>query len=99
MNSGGPVSTCQSEGPGLSQHHGRLGSPWRWPRRALVALLRSYKRFLSPLLPPSCRFTPTCAEYAMEAVGKYGVCKGIWLAGWRVLRCNPLCRGGYDPVP
>ncbi len=73
--------------------------PWCWPRLILINLLRTYKRYLSPLLPPSCRFTPTCAEYAIEAVSKYGIFRGLFLTCWRLLRCNPFCRGGYDPVP
>lgn len=68
-------------------------------KRLLLALLRFYKRKISPGLPPSCRFQPTCSEYAMEAIEKYGAWKGGWLALWRVLRCNPFCKGGYDPVP
>ncbi len=65
----------------------------------VLLLLRGYKLFLSPLLPPACRFTPTCSEYAAEAVAKYGVIRGGWLAVRRLLRCNPLCQSGYDPVP
>lgn len=57
-----------------------------------------YKRYLSPLLPQSCRFEPTCSEYAREALRKYGLWKGLLLSLWRVLRCNPYSRGGYDPV-
>lgn len=79
---------------------------FRWTRRcadamraAVLALLRFYKRQISPLLPPSCRFSPTCSEYAMEAVQKYGVRRGGWMAIKRVLRCNPFHEGGYDPVP
>ncbi len=68
-------------------------------KRLLLALLRFYKRRISPGLPPSCRFQPTCSEYAMEAIEKYGTWKGGALALWRVLRCNPLSKGGYDPVP
>jgi len=68
-------------------------------KRVLLALLRFYKRNISPTLPPSCRFRPTCSEYAMEAIAKYGALKGGWLALKRILRCNPLCKGGYDPVP
>jgi putative membrane protein insertion efficiency factor len=68
-------------------------------KRVLLALLRFYKRSISPLLPNACRFTPTCSEYAMEAIQKHGALKGTWLAIWRVLRCNPFCKGGYDPVP
>ena len=71
----------------------------RLPSRAAILLLKGYKRFLSPLLPPACRFVPTCSEYAAEAIGKHGIVKGSALALWRLLRCNPLCRGGYDPVP
>jgi len=68
-------------------------------KRVLIALVRGYRRYVSPLLPPSCRFTPTCSEYAVEALQKYGAWKGGWLAVWRILRCNPFCKGGYDPVP
>jgi len=68
-------------------------------RKPLLFLLRIYKKYVSPGLPPSCRFTPTCSEYAMEAVEKHGALRGGLLAVWRVLRCNPFCKGGYDPVP
>jgi putative membrane protein insertion efficiency factor len=68
-------------------------------KRILIAIVRGYKKFISPLLPPSCRFTPTCSEYAMEAISKHGAMKGSMLAIWRILRCNPFCKGGYDPVP
>ncbi len=68
-------------------------------KRAMIALVRGYKKYISPLLPPSCRFTPTCSEYAMEAIQKHGAWKGGLLAIWRILRCNPFCKGGYDPVP
>lgn len=68
-------------------------------KRVLIAIVRAYKKYISPLLPPSCRFTPTCSEYAMEALSKHGAWKGSLLAIWRILRCNPFCKGGYDPVP
>ena len=68
-------------------------------KRLLIALVRGYKKYISPLLPPSCRFTPTCSEYAVEALSKHGALKGSLLAIWRILRCNPFCKGGYDPVP
>ena len=68
-------------------------------KRILIAIVRGYKKYISPLLPPSCRFTPTCSEYAMEAISKHGAWKGSWLALWRILRCNPFSKGGYDPVP
>jgi uncharacterized protein len=61
-------------------------------------LLRGYKRFLSPLLPSACRFLPTCSEYAMEAVEKYGTLKGVWMGVRRISRCHPFHSGGYDPV-
>ena len=65
---------------------------------AVLELLKLYKTLISPFLPPACRFTPTCSEYAMEAVGKYGALKGTWLGVKRILRCQPFCKGGYDPV-
>ena len=58
-----------------------------------------YQRFISPLTPPSCRFTPTCSEYAKEAIKKHGPLKGLALAIWRIMRCNPWGGSGYDPVP
>ena len=64
----------------------------------VLAALRGYKRHVSPLLPPACRYTPTCSEYAVEAVERYGALKGTALAFRRVLSCNPFSRGGYDPV-
>ena len=68
-------------------------------RRVLLSLLRFYKRFISPILPPACRFEPTCSVYAMEAVTRYGALRGSWLAFRRLLRCHPLHPGGWDPVP
>ena len=68
-------------------------------KRVLIAIVRGYKKYISPLLPPSCRFTPTCSEYAMEALSKHGAWKGSLLAVWRILRCSPFSKGGYDPVP
>jgi putative membrane protein insertion efficiency factor len=67
-------------------------------KRILVALLRAYKWALSPLLPAACRYVPTCSEYAWEAVERYGALRGGIMAAWRVLRCHPLAKGGYDPV-
>jgi putative membrane protein insertion efficiency factor len=65
---------------------------------ALIGLIKLYRRFISPYTMPSCKYTPTCSRYAMDAVRRYGVFKGSWLATWRILRCNPFARGGYDPL-
>ena len=68
-------------------------------KRFLLAIIKGYQTYLSPMLRPCCRFTPTCSQYAREAIEKHGPVKGVLLAFWRILRCNPFCRGGYDPVP
>ena len=61
-------------------------------------LLKFYKYAISPMLPPACRFTPTCSEYTVEAISKYGFVKGAWLGVKRLSRCHPFSQGGYDPV-
>ena len=68
-------------------------------RAVALALLRTYKRLISPLLPPMCRFEPTCSVYTMQAVDKYGALRGIWLGLRRLGRCHPFNPGGWDPVP
>ena len=68
-------------------------------KAAAERLLKVYKYLVSPLLPPACRFVPSCSEYATEAVARHGFFHGAVLSCWRLLRCNPLARGGYDPVP
>ena len=69
-------------------------------KKLVVNLIRFYRKRLSGLKrAPTCRFVPTCSQYALEAIEKHGLWKGGALALWRVLRCNPLCRGGYDPAP
>jgi len=68
------------------------------PRIVVVSILRFYKRFISPLLPPACRFHPTCSEYAMQAVGMHGILRGSLMALWRLARCHPFSKGGFDPV-
>ena len=68
-------------------------------KRLLLALIGFYQRRISPLLGPHCRYTPTCSQYAVEAIGRYGAAKGSWLAFRRILRCHPFHPGGYDPVP
>jgi uncharacterized protein len=67
-------------------------------QRVALHMLRTYKRILSPMLPPSCRYVPTCSEYAMEAVDRFGILRGGLKALWRLLRCHPFAHGGYDPV-
>ena len=64
-----------------------------------IGLIRFYQKCISPLTPPSCRYTPTCSQYAIEAIRKYGVIKGTWLAVKRIARCHPWGGSGYDPVP
>lgn len=68
------------------------------PAAVAIVLLRFYKRWLSPLLPAACRFRPTCSEYMLEAIQKHGVLRGGWMGLLRLLRCHPLCEGGFDPV-
>jgi putative membrane protein insertion efficiency factor len=70
----------------------------QFPKFVVLQLLRGYKWAISPLLPPACRFIPTCSEYAQEAVERYGALRGAWMATLRLLRCHPFSRGGYDPV-
>jgi uncharacterized protein len=67
-------------------------------RAALIAPIRFYQRFISPALPRRCKYHPTCSEYAVQAIRTYGVLRGLVLAVWRLLRCNPWSHGGYDPV-
>jgi uncharacterized protein len=63
-----------------------------------VALIKVYKRFVSPMLPPSCRFTPSCSLYTLQAIEKYGLLKGVLMGTRRILRCHPFSKGGFDPV-
>jgi len=67
--------------------------------RPTIVLLRCYKRWLSPLLGQRCRFDPSCSDYARVAIARFGLLRGGWLALYRIARCQPLCRGGLDPVP
>lgn len=69
------------------------------PSGFLLILIYFYRKVISPLFPPCCRFTPTCSAYAVEAIVRFGAWKGFALTLWRILRCNPFCKGGYDPVP
>lgn len=67
--------------------------------RLMLALIRFYRGYISPMFPPVCRFTPTCSQYALEAIQKYGAWRGGWLALKRICRCHPWGGSGYDPVP
>lgn len=88
---GGAVGDASGGGPG-----GAIG---RLVRTALVLAVRGYQVAISPLLPPSCRYYPTCSHYAVEALERYGPWRGSWLALRRILRCHPFRPGGFDPVP
>lgn len=68
-------------------------------KNVLIKIIVIYRRYISPLKKPCCRFMPTCSEYAIEALGKYGVIKGLYLSVKRILKCHPFHKGGYDPVP
>jgi uncharacterized protein len=73
--------------------------PLLLPRRTLAGLVRGYQIVISPMLPPRCRFYPSCSQYALEAITRHGALKGTWLATRRLLRCHPFHPGGFDPVP
>jgi putative membrane protein insertion efficiency factor len=75
------------------------GTPPAVPARILIAMLAAYKSYVSPLLPPACRFHPTCSEYMAEAVRVHGLGRGLWLGVKRLGRCHPWHPGGFDPVP
>lgn len=75
-----------------------MNSMRQFAKQLVLQLLRVYKWAISPMFPPSCRYVPTCSEYAMEAVERYGVIRGAWMASMRLLRCHPFVKGGYDPV-
>jgi putative membrane protein insertion efficiency factor len=68
-------------------------------KRLLLLIVRGYQLLLRPVLPPACRFSPSCSQYSLEAINKYGALKGAWLSIKRIIRCNPWNPGGYDPVP
>ena len=68
-------------------------------KTVLIWLITLYRKYISPIKPACCRFTPSCSAYAIEALEKRGLIMGVLLTVWRILRCNPFCRGGYDPVP
>ena len=77
----------------------KLGGMTRLLTRLLILPIRAYQRTLSRILPPSCRFSPTCSSYAIEAIERHGVVRGLWLGTRRICRCHPWGGAGYDPVP
>lgn len=68
-------------------------------KRLFLALIQFYRKQISPNTRPSCKYVPTCSQYALTAIERYGAWYGGWMAIWRILRCNPFSKGGYDPVP
>jgi uncharacterized protein len=68
-----------------------------WARRAVIAPIEAYGRWVSPALGPRCKYEPSCSRYAAEAIGRFGILRGLVLASWRLLRCNPWSHGGFDP--
>lgn len=67
-------------------------------KKILIYIITFYRKYISPLSPPKCKYYPTCSQYALDAINKYGVLKGGFMAFYRILRCNPFSMGGYDPV-
>ncbi|WP_333887428.1 membrane protein insertion efficiency factor YidD [Clostridium sp.] len=67
-------------------------------KRLLIFIIKIYRKYISPYKRPSCKYYPTCSQYAIEAIEKYGAFRGIFMSIWRILRCNPFSKGGYDPV-
>jgi uncharacterized protein len=72
--------------------------PSRWARTVVLLPIRAYQRLISPMLGAHCKYHPSCSEYAVQAIRRFGILRGLVLAGWRLLRCNPWSRGGFDPV-
>lgn len=68
-------------------------------KKILIAVIRFYQKYISPMKGTKCPYIPSCSQYGLEAIQKYGAVKGSFLAAWRILRCNPFSKGGYDPVP
>jgi uncharacterized protein len=83
-----------SASPGMTPAHGAT----RIARMVAVTPIVLYQRLISPAIPRRCKYEPTCSRYALEAIGRYGILRGLVLAAWRLLRCNPWSHGGYDPV-
>jgi putative membrane protein insertion efficiency factor len=73
-------------------------TPSRWARSVALLPIRAYQKLISPMLGAHCKYHPSCSEYAVQAIRRFGILRGLVIAGWRLLRCNPWSRGGYDPV-
>ena len=89
---------CGAASPVEGARHKGPGKAARWLRAVISAPIVVYSRFISPGLPRRCKYEPTCSRYAIDAIREYGILRGLVLAGWRLLRCNPWSHGGYDPV-
>jgi len=87
--------SCQKAATSDAAESGEVKSPFA---RLFILLIRGYQYLISPLFPPTCRYTPSCSQYAVEAITRYGFFYGVSKALWRILRCHPFARGGYDPV-
>ncbi|MDO0876029.1 membrane protein insertion efficiency factor YidD [Carnobacterium divergens] len=68
-------------------------------KKILIGFVQFYQKFISPMFPPSCRYTPTCSSYMIQSIERFGAIKGTGMGIWRILRCHPFVKGGYDPVP
>ena len=93
------MRSVTSSAPGSRSWGNPVVRVTHWPRRFVVLLIRGYQRVISPALPASCRFTPSCSQYTLEAVARYGLVRGGWLGARRLMRCHPFNPGGFDPVP
>jgi len=85
--------------PGTAARPGVDGPALSLGARLATGLINGYRRYISPFLGPRCRFYPTCSDYAVQAIRRFGAVRGIWLAMRRIVRCQPFCDGGYDPLP
>ena len=94
------TSRATLQTPGASRYAAWLRwlNPIHWPALFLLAVIVFHRQVISRITPPTCRFTPSCSRYGLDAIQRYGAIRGGWLVLWRVLRCNPIHSGGYDPL-